>query len=219
MCLTSSNIVNYIYDYSDKYFIKIFLGPVNVGLYSIPQQIMGKITTISKAMSAVLLPDMSENKSNNLYNYSLNFFIFLVSPIIIFSFDYYDWAIKLWINNNSTDQMIELTKIFSISFLFTSISHLLITNLEAKNNVNNNLKIEFISFPFFIIILFVILPTLENKNILLISVAFLILVKEFIFLIIRFLILKKELNNFYFKLTSIVLIFLYTLFILKKNFI
>jgi len=219
LSLTSSNIVNYIYDYSDKYFIKIFLGPANIGLYSIPQQIMGKITTISKAMSAVLLPDMSENKSNNLYNYSLNFFIFLVSPIIIFSFDYYDWAIKLWINNNSTDQMIELAKIFSISFLFTSISHLLITNLEAKNNVNNNLKIEFISFPFFIIILFVILPTLENKNILLISVAFLILVKEFIFLIIRFLILKKELNNFYFKLTSIVLIFLYTLFILKKNFI
>jgi CMP-N-acetylneuraminic acid synthetase len=106
--LTSSNIVNYIYDYSDKYFIKIFLGPASVSLYSIPQQIMGKITTISKAMSAVLLPDMSEYKSNNLFNYSLNFFIFFISPIIFFFFDYYDWAIKLWVNNNSTDEMTDL---------------------------------------------------------------------------------------------------------------
>lgn len=216
--LTSSNIVNYIYDYSDKYFIKIFLGPASVSLYSIPQQIMGKITTISKAMSAVLLPDMSEYKSNNLFNYSLNFFIFFISPIIIFFFDYYDWAIKLWVNNNATDEMTELTKIFSISFLFASISHLLVTSLEAKNNINKNLKIEFIFFPFFIIIPFVMFTTLDNKNLLLISVAFLILVKEFIFLVIRFLIIKKEVYNFYFKFICVVLIFLYTLFLLKKNF-
>lgn len=114
--------------------------------------------------------------------------------------------------------MTELAKIFSISFLFASISHLLVTSLEAKNNVNKNLKIEFISFPFFIIILFVVLSTLDNKNILLTSVAFLILVKEFIFLVIRFFIVKKEIDSFYFKFTTIVLIFLYTLFLLKKSF-
>lgn len=216
--ITSSNIANYIYDYSDKYFIKIFLGPASISLYSIPQQIMGKITTISKAMSAVLLPDMSESKSYDLFNYSLNFFIFFISPIIIFSFDYYDWVIKLWLGNNSTNVITELAKIFAISFLFASISHLLVTNLEAKNNVNKNLKIEFLSFPFFIITLLVILSTFKNKEMLLIYVAFLILIKEFFFLIIRFLFIKKEVNNFNFKFSSIVLIFLYTFFLLKNNF-
>jgi O-antigen/teichoic acid export membrane protein len=216
--LMSSNIVNYIYDYADKYFIKIFLGSVGISLYSIPQQIMGKITTISKAMSAVLLPDMSENKSDNLFNYSLNFFIFFIAPIIFLSFDYYDWALKLWLKDNSADQMTVLAKIFSISFLFASISHLLITNLEAKKNISKNLKIEFITFPFFIIILFVMSSTLEKKEFLLIFIAFLILMKEFIFLIFRFLAIKKEINNFYFKFSIIVLIFLYAFFLIIISF-
>ena len=43
----------------DKYLIKIFLGPVFLATYSIPQQITGKLTVLSKGFSAFLLTFLS----------------------------------------------------------------------------------------------------------------------------------------------------------------
>ena len=46
----------------DKYIVSIILGPVSLSLYSIPQQITGKLTVISRAFSSYLLPYLSSGK-------------------------------------------------------------------------------------------------------------------------------------------------------------
>ena len=49
------------YDIFDKYVIK-FLGPIALVNYSIPQQLTGKLSIISKGFSAFLLPKLSKNE-------------------------------------------------------------------------------------------------------------------------------------------------------------
>lgn len=209
--LTYTNIINYIYDYSDKYFIKSFLGPSALAIYSIPQQITSKITLLSKAMSSVLLPDLSENKSNYLFNYSINFIIFFMSPVLMLMFDYFEIIFKIWLNNNVTNEMINLSKIFTISFLFSSISHILVTKFEAQNIIKKNFKIEIFSFPFYIFFVLLCFYFLPKLDLLLIGIGVAIMTKEFLFLLFRIWILKKDIYNYLFKMISIFVIYIFIL--------
>ena len=49
--LTLNNLLIQFYDLSDKYLVKIFLGPVAIATYSIPQQLTGKLSIFSKKLS------------------------------------------------------------------------------------------------------------------------------------------------------------------------
>lgn len=58
--LTLNNILVQFYDIFDKYLIKIFLGPIALATYSIPQQLTGKLSIFSKGFSAILLTIFSK---------------------------------------------------------------------------------------------------------------------------------------------------------------
>ena len=60
--LTLNNILIQFYDIFDKYLIKIFLGPIALATYSIPQQLTGKLSIFSKGFSAILLTILSKKK-------------------------------------------------------------------------------------------------------------------------------------------------------------
>ena len=60
--LTLNNILVQFYDIFDKYLIKIFLGPIALATYSIPQQLTGKLSIFSKGFSAILLTILSKKK-------------------------------------------------------------------------------------------------------------------------------------------------------------
>ena len=49
--ITLNSLLVQFYDLFDKYLIKIFLGPIKVATYSIPQQLTGKLSIISKSFS------------------------------------------------------------------------------------------------------------------------------------------------------------------------
>ena len=57
--LTLNNILIHFYDLLDKYLVKIFLGPIAIATYSIPQQLTGKLSILSKGFSAYLLTNLS----------------------------------------------------------------------------------------------------------------------------------------------------------------
>ena len=73
--LTLNNILIHFYDLFDKYLVKIFLGPVAIATYSIPQQLTGKLSILSKGFSAYLLTKLSSNSHDNIIlNYTLKIF-------------------------------------------------------------------------------------------------------------------------------------------------
>ncbi len=190
--LTSSSILDQFYYLLDKYLIKIFLGPIALATYSIPQQIMWKLSVVSKGFSAFLLPILSKrNSTNDDFNTSLNIFLRIL-PIVIFAvFPFYALLLKIWLGDQFNQEILNLTKIFSLSVLFSCGSHILITKFEASKILKQNIKFESYLLPFFLVSIFLLII----NSFPLTFIASLILIKEFTLLILRMNFLKSEINH------------------------
>ena len=195
--ITLNSLLIQLYDLFDKYLIKIFLGPVAVATYSIPQQLTGKLSIISKSFSAFLLPNLSKKKIDNQnFNFSLQIFIKFIPIIIFLIIPIYPILLKFWLGASYNETILNLTKIFSLSVIYACASHILVTKFEATKTLNKNLKIEFLLMPFFLSSLYF----LSSENYSLLSIGILIMIKELILLFLRlkFLNLKfKQINSFY----------------------
>ena len=181
------------YDLIDKIFIKYFYGPIALATYSIPQQLTGKLSILSKGISTFLLPYFSKKniKKNNL-NFSLNIFLFYIPLVIFITFPFYEFFLSLWLGDQLNTSIILLSKIFSISVIFACTSHILVTKFEADKKLNLNLKIELLILPVFLFILLTFIKL--QYSLIIISVV--ILTKEFILLAIRLFLLKNSLINY-----------------------
>ena len=190
--LTLNSLLVQFYDVFDKYLIKIFLGPIALATYSIPQQITGKLSVVSKGFSAFLLPFLSrKNFKNNDFNESLKIFLKILPVIIFVIFPFYSVLLKLWLGDQFNQEILYLTKIFSLSVIFACSSHILITKFEATQTLRKNLKFESLLLPFFLIT--IILLIYNSFSLITISLA--ILSKEFILLLLRINFLKKEITD------------------------
>ena len=196
--ITLNSILIQFYDLFDKYLIKFFLGPIAVATYSIPQQLTGKLSIISKSFSAFLLPNLSRKRiDNQSLDFSLQIFMKIIPLIIFLIIPFYPFILELWLGNSFNNTINILTKIFSLSVIFACSSHLLVTRFEATKTLNKNLKIEFFLMPFFLTILYF----LTSNNYSLLEISLLILIKELILFCLRLNLLKyqiKKVNSYYF---------------------
>ncbi len=213
--ITLNGILVQFYDLFDKYIIKFYLGPVALATYSVPQQLTGKLSVISKSFSAFLLPDLSKQKVNNQnFEYSLKIFINLIPIIIFLLFPFYSYILKIWLSESYNDEILNLTKIFSLCVIFSCASHILVTKFEATKSLNRNLKIELILMPFFLIFLILLI----SMKFSLITISILILIKEYVLFIVRLNFLKDDVKNFKeFYFYSIFLLVILFLSFFSKN--
>ena len=177
-----------IFDFMDKYLIKLFIGPIALAIYSIPYQLAGKLTILSKSISAVLLPEISNSNEKTIFNHSLNTFSFIIPFFLLIAFFFLDKLLIFWLQNQYSETILELTKIFLIISWISGISHILITFFEGKKKLKFNTILEiYFLFPF-LLVLFYVLIQYEN----LIYVSFILLLKEMILLIFRTNKIKKN---------------------------
>ena len=207
--LTLNSILVQFYDVFDKYLIKIFLGPVFLATYSIPQQITGKLTVLSKGFSAFLLTFLSrKNHKNEDFNASLTIFLKIFPILIFLLFPFYSVLLKLWLGEQYNQEILILTKIFSLSIIFGCASHILVTKFEANQTLRENLKFESFLLPFFLLSIFLLI--LNSFSLIIISLV--IFFKELVLLILRINFYKKNITNvkiyyFYLLIFNIVLFF------------
>ena len=179
-----------IFDFVDKYLIKIFIGPAALAIYSIPYQLAGKLTILSKSISAVLLPEISYSNEKTNFNHSLNIFAFFIPVFILIIFPFLDKILILWLQDQYSVKILELTKIFLIVAWVSGISHILITYFEAKKKIKFNTILElYFLIPFLLLLSFVLF---ESKNLVLIS--FVLLFKECMLIVFRTNKLKKKID-------------------------
>lgn len=216
--LTLNSILIHFYDLFDKYLVKIFLGPVAIAIYSIPQQLTGKLSVFSKGFSAFLLPNLSKKGGDvNSFNYTLKIFLKEI-PLLIFLFiPLFETFLNFWLREDYNQTILTLTKIFALCSIFSCASHLLITKFEASKTLYRNLKIEFILMPFYLIILFY----LTNAKFSLVQISLLILMKEGILMFFRLNLLRKEVRNVnsYYKHSLLLILGLYLSINFKEVFL
>ena len=190
--LTLNNILVLFYDIFDKYLVKIFLGPIALATYSIPQQLTGKLSIFSKGFSVILLTILSKKTlSNKDFDQTIKIFLNITPALIFLIFPFYSILLSLWLGSEFNENILYLTKIFSISGIFACVSHILITKFEASQALKRNLKFEFALMPFSILTLYFF--TSDKYS--LFYIASIILAKETILLFLRLNLLKKEIKN------------------------
>jgi len=190
--LTLNSILTQFYDLFDKYLVKIFIGPIALATYSIPQQLTGKLSIFSKGFSAFLLPLLSKKKIvNKDFNLTIKIFLKLIPILIFLLFPLYSTLLKFWLGENFNENILVLSKIFSLSVIFSCASHILVTKFEASQTLKKNLKFELFVMPFFLFILYYF----TSGGYSLIYIGSIILAKETILLFLRLNILRKEVNK------------------------
>ncbi|MDB9718981.1 hypothetical protein OAA50_03525, partial [Candidatus Pelagibacter sp.] len=153
--LTLNNILVHFYDIFDKYLVKIFLGPIALATYSIPQQLTGKLSIFSKGFSAILLTILSKKKiSNKDFDKTIKIFLNITPVLIFLIFPFYSILLNFWLGSEFNENILYLTKIFSLSGIFACVSHILVTKFEATQTLKRNLKFELILMPLFILTLY-----------------------------------------------------------------
>ncbi len=193
-----------IFDLMDKYLIKFFMGPIALAIYSIPYQLAGKLTILSKSISAVLLPEISHSNEKASFNHSLNTFAFIIPFFILIVFPFLDKILYFWLQDQYSDKILELTKVFLIVSWISGISHILITFFEGKKKIKFNTILEIYFLVPFLLALFYIL--FEFKDLILIS--FVLMLKECILIIFRTNKLKKniyELHSIYLNIIIVII--------------
>ncbi len=193
-----------IFDFMDKYLIKIFMGPVALAIYSIPYQLAGKLTIFSKSISAVLLPEISHGNERSNFNHSVNIYAFVVPLLILIFFPFLEKLLIFWLQDQYSNKILNLTKIFLIVSWVSGISHILITYFEGKKKIKFNTILELYFLAPFLFALSYIL--FEFKNLILIS--FVLLIKECILIIFRTNKIKQQiimLNSIYLNITIVIL--------------
>ena len=203
---SGSNVLLMSYAYLDKYFIKFYLNSSALAIYSIPQQICGKINILSKAISTVFLPEIKSKKSHISYNKVINIYFFLFFPTLLISFNFFDELLIFWLQENYNSKIYTLTKVFALVYFFSSFSEIIIVEFEATKKIDKITRIEGFIFPIFLVILFLIFTKFRNENTIF-NVAYFLLLKEFVFTNIK-IFYSSFLTKKYLKLTYATLIFL-----------
>ena len=203
-----------VFDILDKYLIKIFIGPAALAVYSIPYQLAGKITTFSKSISAVLLPEISygNKKEKMSFNQSINFYILIIPIFLLIIFPILENFLSFWLKNQFSNQILDLTKIFLIVAWLAGISHILIAYFEGKKQIKYNTLLEVYLILPFLIALIITLFKFQN----LIYISFILFAKEIILLLFRSQKIKTKIKNLY-TIYSIIIIVSINLIISIKH--
>ena len=193
-----------VFDILDKYLIKIFIGPAALAVYSIPYQLAGKITTFSKSISAVLLPEISygNKKEKMSFNQSINFYILIIPIFLLIIFPILENFLSFWLKDQFSNQILDLTKIFLIVAWLAGISHILIAYFEGKKQIKYNTLLEVYLILPFLIALIITLFKFQN----LIYISFILFAKEIILLLFRSQKIKKKINNLFIMYSIIIIV-------------
>lgn len=215
--MTITGVYNQIYDYIDKYLIKINLSSLMLITYSVPQQLAGKLTIFSQSIIVVLLPKLSMERTNqgkkNILSSNLYFFFSIIGIFLLITLPFYDDILNWWLKKSYNDDLLKLFKIFIPLTFLACLSSIIISFYEATLSAKKNTKYETISIIPFIIGLIL---CVYFKNIFLFAV--LLFLKEFILIFVRIFSVKKFIVNFnYFNFHIIIFIFAFIFSIFEKE--
>jgi O-antigen/teichoic acid export membrane protein len=193
--MTLTNFYNQIFDYLDKYLIKLFFNPMIFINYLISQQIASKLSIFSSSIIAVLLPKLASQQKKiykvKVLSLHLFFFYIPVSILIVLFHFIFDDLLQWWLKDSFNYNIYNIFILFLIVTFISCMSNILISHYEAIEITKLNTIFESIMIIPFIFCLFI---SVQSNNIIL--VCYLILIKELLLFFTRAFYIKEYLVFF-----------------------
>ncbi|WP_440653728.1 oligosaccharide flippase family protein [Candidatus Pelagibacter sp. HIMB1506] len=214
---TLSSAYIQIFDFFDKYLIKIFLGAASLSTYSIPQQIAGKLSVISDGLISVFIPKISSSKNKKktfeILNSNFYSFFYLIGFLLILINPFINEVLIWWLRVSANLEILFLFKIFLMISFYICITHIISTFLDTQKLSKKNSQIET-----FVLVVFVIglIISVYYKNIN--FFAYTMLIRSLIAFFIKAFYIKKFLINFNILILQNIIFILIFLFSINENF-
>tara|TARA_A100001015_G_C14913422_1_gene681384 strand:- start:489 stop:1211 length:723 start_codon:yes stop_codon:yes gene_type:complete len=191
--MTLNTFLLQVYNYFDKYIIKIFLGNLSFVYYTVSQQITSKLGDPLLSYNNIFIAKTNKNKKNSRDNLSYSAITYCLYILIVFIILYFflDYVLELYLGEAFNKTYSNLIKIFFLISTIGSFSRLIVDYYDLVGNSKKNSIIEILFlFPFILGIILAI----YNQN--LFFFVFLILLKEIFALTVRIFFIRQL---FYFK--------------------
>ena len=180
--ISLNSFLNQIYNYFDKYIIKVFLDNVSFIYYSVSQQITSKFGDPLVAFNNIFIAKATSKKKyrkDNL-NFSCIFYLIYITAIFLILYFFLEIILKIWLGNAYAETYFDLIKIFFLIATIGSFSNLLIDYYDLSSDSKYNTSVELAIFlPFILGIIF----SISYKN--LFFFVFVIFIKSLLGSLIR----------------------------------
>ncbi len=186
--MSLNTTLHQIYNYFDKYLIKIFLENIAFIYYSISQQITSKLGDPLVSYNNVFIAKTNKYKKDEIENLSYSSIFYCLYTYLIFIILYFflDFFLKIWLDENYSIFYFNLIKIFFLIVTFGSFSKLLVDYYDL---IRNSKMISFFELIVFIPFLIGIIFSVYHKNIY--YFVYSVFLKEFISLLLRYFYIRK----------------------------
>ena len=214
---TLSSVYLQIFDFLDKYIIKLILGSANLAIYTIPQQISGKLSVISDALISVFLPKVSGKNSikdkKTTLNSNFYAFFYFIGIILILLGPILENLIILWLGNNTDLKILYLFNIFIITSFYICLTHIMSTYLDTVFKSKKNFQIDTVTL--FLFLIGIIISVKSND---IYFFAYTCLIKSILSFFLKIKYLHKLINNFNILIIQNIVLLTIFYFILKNQF-
>lgn len=186
--MSLNTTLNQIYNYFDKYLIKIFLENIAFIYYSISQQLTSKFGDPLISYNNVFIAKTNKHRNNEKENLSYSAIFYCIYAYIIFIILYFflDNFLKVWLGENYSIFYLNLIKIFFLIVTIGSFSRLLVDYYDLTKNSK---RISFFEIIVFIPFLAAIVFSVYQKNIY--YFVYTVFLKEFFTFLLRYIYIKK----------------------------
>ncbi|HAV4963191.1 TPA: flippase [Acinetobacter baumannii] len=157
--ITVSNIISPIMTYFDRFILSHLTNISTVGFYSVPTEIVSRMSIIHGSIAKALFPYMSskENISKKQY-FKYMFSLFLITLIFCIPFFIFgDVIVRLWVGEKYLGVSVDILKILLIGLIFNAMAQVPFTLIQASGFSKTTALIHLAElFPYLAIMIYMI---------------------------------------------------------------
>jgi O-antigen/teichoic acid export membrane protein len=161
--MTVTNIISPLMVYMDRFLISVLVSITAVAYYTIPQEVVIRLTVIPMAIVGVLFPAFStylaERRENAivLFDRSVNYLFIIMFPISLLVVAQAKEALQLWLGSEFAQSSTGVLQWLTVGLFFNSLARISFAMIQAEGRPDLTAKLHLFELPIYLLLLWILL--------------------------------------------------------------
>ncbi|HEB68385.1 MAG TPA: flippase [Desulfobulbus sp.] len=157
--MTVSNIVGPVMTYMDRFFIGAWVSVTAVTYYTVPYEVVTKLSILPQAMMGVLFPALSFSLAGNragaarLVDRALRYLFIVIFPAVFLITVFATEILRLWVGSEVANQSTLVTQLLAIGVLINTPAHVAFSLIQAEGKANWTACVHLVELPIYLVLL------------------------------------------------------------------
>lgn len=157
-----SQVISPVLQYSERFMLSALVATGIVTYYVVPYEATSKMLVIAVGIVTALFPEMSglhgrlglEESLKELYGQSERLLLFVFLPLGAVLVSFAPEILRIWMGNEFAGQGADVFRVLSVAFVFSAISQLPFTTLQAVGRSDLTGKYHLVQLPLYLLFAF-----------------------------------------------------------------